>query len=107
MGLLTWLNWANLDTAAPTTKDWVVVAASVAALLLIRRDLRAGLWLATALGVGFFVFATTSDLGPQTLAERPVLLSTLALVATGVVMLWYTRERSQSKQAQYERHSRF
>ena len=105
--LITLLNWSNLDLSAPSPRDWIIVASSVAAILLLRRGLRAGLWIATALGVGFFAFTTSALPGAQIVSSRPIVLSTFALFSTGVVMLWHTRERSQSKDTEYERHAQF
>ncbi len=104
---LTLLNWSRFDSSAARWDVWLILAASLTAVLLIRRNIRAGIWIAAALGMGFLV--ATIGLVPrsQIALVQPFLLWAVGLLATSVLLLWHTRERPASKETEYERYAQF
>jgi len=104
---LTLLNWSRFDPSAVRWDVWAVFAASLTAVLLIRRNIRLGIWIAAILGLGFLL--TTIGLVPraQLTFVQPFLLWAAGLFATSAILLWHTCERPVPKESVLERYAQF
>lgn len=104
VGLLSW--WQATLRGDLELATVVLLSAGVLAAVLTWRSIRAGYWIAAALGAGYLAEIVLMVEPQRLVLVQPLLAWSVGLLVCSAALLWATRERKATKPL-YERYPEY